>query len=57
LGAFDFEYWQIINKKNVHDVLLYLLKEKFSGVSEVLAWLNNKGVPYNISRKVCRRLK
>jgi hypothetical protein len=45
-GDFDYEYWYTVNAKNVHDVLLHLLKEKFHTISACLNWLKSKEIPY-----------
>ncbi len=43
---FDFEYWHTIEEKYIHDILLFLIKEKFNKISEVLKWLKSKNIPY-----------
>jgi len=45
-GDFDFEYWHNIEAEHLDKLLLYLIKEKFDKISEVLKWLKNNNIPY-----------
>lgn len=43
---FDFEYWHTVNVKDVHTLLLLLIKDRFDNVTDYLNWLEEKGIEY-----------
>ena len=43
-GDFDLEYWHTVEAKNIHDVLLNLIVDKFDSALDYLEWLKEKGI-------------
>ncbi|MCE7739755.1 MAG: hypothetical protein GPJ50_10280, partial [Candidatus Heimdallarchaeota archaeon] len=41
---FDFEYWYTIDIKDVHTVLLELIKDRFDNANDYLEWLKEKKI-------------
>jgi hypothetical protein len=44
-GDSDFEYWQTVEAAQVPRVLLELIKDRFQTHAEIVAWLEQKGIP------------
>jgi hypothetical protein len=45
-GDFDFEYWHTVELKDVHTVLLYLIKDRFDSAHDYLEWLKEKKINF-----------
>ena len=47
LGDSDYEYWLTIPQEFKEAALLHLIKERFSSVHDLKAWLEEKQIPCN----------
>jgi hypothetical protein len=48
-GDSDYEYWLTISKDFKETILLRLIKERFSSMRDMKAWLEEKEVPFDLT--------
>lgn len=46
---FDYEYWCTVKSEYISTILLHLLQEKFSDISKIRKWLEEKNIPFENS--------
>lgn len=48
-GDSDYEYWLTVPKDFKETILLHLIKERFSSVHDLKAWLEEKDIPLTLT--------
>jgi len=48
-GDSDYEYWHTVKAEHVPVVLLQLIKDRFHTHAEFAAWLEQKGIPSELT--------
>lgn len=46
MGDWDYEYWVTVPAHYKDTVLLWLIKERFEGSSQLMQWLTEKDIPH-----------